>query len=51
MPVVDGVHISVSKHSDSKVYIDKIACVAGNQIDREVSATHDGMFASTSGMS
>ena len=44
--VVDGVRISVSRHSDSKVqivkgaqmhYIGKIVCVAGNENDREVS--------------
>ena len=40
--------ISVSRHSDSKVYIGKIVCVAGNEIDREVSTTHDGMLASCS---
>ena len=49
MPVFDGVCISVSRHSDSKVYIGKIVCVAGNEIDREVSTTHDGMLASSSG--
>ena len=48
VPVVDGVRISVSEHSDSKVYIGKIVCVAGNEIDREVSTTHDGMLASSS---
>ena len=57
MLVVDGVRISVSRHSDSKVqivkgaqtqYIGKITCVAGNEIDREVSTTHDGMLASSS---
>ena len=48
MPVVDGVRISVSKHCDSKVYIDTIACVAGSEIDREVLTTHDGMLASCS---
>ena len=57
MPVVDGVRISVSRHSDSKVqktvksaqvqYIDKIVCVAGNEIDRETSTTHSGMLASS----
>ena len=29
-------------------YIDEIACAAGNEIDREVSTTHDGMLASSS---
>ena len=58
MPVVDGVCISVSSHSDSKVqktvksaqvqYIDNIACVVGSEIDPEVSITHDGMLASSS---
>ena len=48
MPVVDGVRISVSEHSDSKVYIDKIVCVAGSEIDRQVLTTHDGMLASCS---
>ena len=41
MPVVDGVRISVSRHTDSKVqkigaqdqYIGKIMCVAGSEID------------------
>ena len=42
MSVVDGVCISVSSHSDSKVqivkgaqaqYIGKIACVVGSEID------------------
>ena len=57
MPDVDGARISVSRHSDSKVqktvknaqvqYIDKIVCVAGSEIDREVSTTHSGMLASS----
>ena len=56
MLVVDGVRISVSRHSDSKVqimncaqaqYIGKIVCVAGNEIDQEVSTTHDGMLSSS----
>ena len=48
MPVVDGVRISVSRHSDSKVqHIGKIVCVAGSEIDREVSITHSGMIASS----
>ena len=29
-------------------YIGKIVCVAGNEIDREVSTTHDGILASSS---
>ena len=57
MPVVDGVRISVSRHSDSKVqivkgahtqYIGNIVCVAGNESDREASTTHSGMLASSS---
>ena len=48
MPFVDGVRISESRHSDSKVqYIGKIVCVAGNEIDREASTTHSGMLASS----
>ena len=44
------------RHSDSKVqimncaqaqYIGKIVCVAGNEIDQEVSTTHDGMLSSS----
>ena len=47
MPVVDGVRISVSRHSNLKVqHIGKIVCVAGSEIDREVSTTHSGMLAS-----
>ena len=48
VPVVDGVRISVSRHSDSNVqYIGKIVCVAGSEIDREASTTHSGMLASS----
>ena len=48
VPVVDGVRISVSRHSDSKVqHIGKIVCVAGSEIDREASTTHSGMLTSS----
>ena len=49
VPVVDGVRISVSRHSDSKVqHIGKIVCVAGSEIDREASITHSGTLTSSS---
>ena len=57
MLVVDGARTSVSRHSDSKVqktvkcaqaqYIGNIVCGAGNEIDRQASRTHSGMFASS----
>ena len=49
VPVVDGVRISVSRHSGSKVqHIGKIVCVAGSEIDREASITHSGTLTSSS---
>ena len=49
VPVVDGVRISVSRHSDSNVqHIGKIVCVAGSEIDRDASTTHSGTLTSSS---
>ena len=48
MPFVDGVCLSVSRHSYPKVkHIDKIVCVGGSESDREASTKHSGMLGSS----